>query len=205
MDTPLRHGTATPPAIVATWKKYLADKHDIELRDRLVEYYLPWVKSIAMRIAGNLHIEDRENAVGEVLMVFAKRVIPKYNGSGTFLGFAGLCIRRFMSDQIRRKRRPTVSISEPRIIRQHHGRDYVGTLSDVLPAKTETNSDVRFCELTAGLPHRDAIILWIRYYRGLSVSQAAEELEITPRQVKDRTAHALRRLRREIADKTPGE
>jgi RNA polymerase sigma factor (sigma-70 family) len=79
------------------------------------------------------------------------------------------------------------------------GRQRVGfdglCLEDILPAKESQACSINFCELTADLDCDLAIVLWLRFYRGLTVMEVAKQLRIPKGTVQSRTYAAIKKLR----------
>ncbi len=101
--------TLGPEQLKETWAAYLANRGDLELRNRLVEHYAPWAREIAVSIAWNMGLRDMENAASEVLLTLVESIVPNYDGRQSFDRWARVCIRRKLIDQQRGSRMPRPS------------------------------------------------------------------------------------------------
>ena len=173
------------------WKTYMANRSNVDLRDRLVEHYAPWVQSLIEGMARNINLADRENAIGEGLFLLTQKIIPQYDGRGKFEGWASICLRRRIVDLWRRQRQLMVSLQTP----SGDGDEEFTEMIDLLPAPSERLCDLRFCELTAQLTNREALVLWLRYYRGLTIDETAKELDTANGTIRSRTYAAIKKLR----------
>jgi hypothetical protein len=73
---------------------YVADRGNRELRNRLVEHYLPWVCQQAKSLAKTIRLRERQNAVGEALAAPVASIVPGYDGRSGFDPWANACINR---------------------------------------------------------------------------------------------------------------
>jgi RNA polymerase sigma factor (sigma-70 family) len=172
------------------WAAYVADRADLRLRNRLVEHYLPRVRALANSIAHQLALRDTENAVGEVLAALVSSIVPGYDGRSGFERWLRVCTRRKLIDQQRAERNAgTIFADLPS-----------GPAElDLLPSPEQRGCDLKFLELTAELSDRQAAVLWLRHYRGLSVGAVSALLTLSPGAVKACTHDAVLALRKKWA------
>ncbi len=108
-----------------------------------------------------MRLRDKENAVGEVLAALVRYIVPNYDGRNNFHDWARFCTTAQADrpaprgaegrEHLRREIRPKRSTSTCCPTAMPHGRD------------------LNFLEFTAELSDRQATVLWLRYYRGMSV------------------------------------
>lgn len=187
-------GTNSLLDVQQLWTKYFADHDNRNLRDRLVEHYLPWATKTAQGIAGRMPLADRENAVADAILRFSTRSVSRFSEHGDFKRWAKMCLKRSLVDSLRKERRTMDSLDTP------VGGDDGPTLFEILPAATSPNCDFRFCEMAADLPHSQAIVVWLRYYRGLSIREITAEMRISHGAVKSRLNSALKSLRKSLSE-----
>jgi RNA polymerase sigma factor (sigma-70 family) len=185
--------TLSAPQLDALWAAYMADRGDWQLRNRLVEYYLPQVRRFALSIAKKMRLRDRDSAVGEVLAALVESIVPGYDGTKSFERWARVCARRKLIDQFRAEEK------EEGLFAQAPPAADGSSPCDLLPDREPSANDVRFVELTAGLSDRQAMVLWLRYYRGASVEAVAALLAVSPRGVEIWTREALAELKHKSA------
>ncbi|MGO9114331.1 MAG: RNA polymerase sigma factor [Thermoguttaceae bacterium] len=171
------------------WAAYAANRADLQLRNRLVEHYTPLIRNLAVRIARRMRLRDQENAVGEVLIALVTTIVPDYDGYSDFDCWARVCVRRRMIDQLREEQM-TMSIfpEEP----CGPGRPFV---AESVPDRERPGYELEFLELTADLTDEQAIVLWLRHYRGMPVKAVAALLKVSPCSVKTWTHTAMLELR----------
>ena len=172
------------------WAAYLADRSDWQLRNRLVEHYVPYVRRFAASSAKKMRMHDRQNAVGEVLAALVETIVPGYDGHSGFERWARVCARRNLIQQQRAEQKRGAVFGGVRCKR---------TGLDLLPDREERQSDMRFLDLTAELSDRQAIALWLRHYRGMSVRGIAALFRVSPRTVKFWTQAAVAELQKQWA------
>ena len=105
--------TLGPEQLKETWAAYLANRGDLELRNRLVEHYAPWAREIAVSIAWNMGLRDMENAASEVLLTLVESIVPNYDGRQSFDRWARVCIRRKLIDQQRGEQNAAAVFVQP--------------------------------------------------------------------------------------------
>jgi RNA polymerase sigma factor (sigma-70 family) len=176
------------------WAAYVANRADLRLRNRLVEHYFPWFHGLARSIARRMRFRDRENAVGEMLAALVKHIVPSYDGHSGFERWARLCTRQKLVRQMRVEQIVETPFSDvPRAA------DGVAVLEMVF-AREQPLCDLNFLELAAGLSDLQAAVLWLRYYRGLSIHEVAGLLRTSPAGVKSAVHHASKRLRKQWSE-----
>src|SRR5208283_196029 len=141
---------------------YKADRADVQLRNRLVEHYLPWVYGLATSIAERMRLSDVENAVGEVLAALVASIVPDCDGPGEFTHWASVCIQRNLIAQQRRERM-TQSIFDEVSTETGKPLEF-----DEMPAGEKRSLEASFLQVTRELTDRQAIVLWLKFQRGLS-------------------------------------
>jgi RNA polymerase sigma factor (sigma-70 family) len=184
----------SPESVKYLWELYRFDKCNAVVRDRLIEYYLPWIQQTAMAIASKMKLHDPENAVGEVLVQMVRKILPEYDGKRDFERWAKVCIKRKLIDQQR------AEINARRVFVDADLGEIDLFAVTPAPAVDAKNCDLRFLELTMTLSDRQAMILWLRYYRGVSVSTIADLLKSSECSVKTWTRDAIVELRRKFPD-----
>ena len=162
------------------WDEYRSAVGDERnrIRNEIATAYFDWATRRAELLANEMGVVDRDNAVGEVLLRFVDRVIPHYDGRIPFENYAGVCIRRLMIDQARKQRHPMQAL------------DIVE--AEVMFERAESH---QFEAMIARVPHTQAVILWLRFSRGLTIKETAKTLGVTTSCVRSRTSAAMRRLR----------
>jgi len=172
------------------WAAYLADHGNTQLRNRLVEHYLPAVAQLAQSLARKMRFRDRENAVGDVLAALVASIVPGYDGTSGFQRWAYACAKRKLID-LRRVERRTSGI----FARQPSGSRKLALLNKI-PDRQPYCGQRRFGQIIAELNDRQAVVLWLRGYCGLSVKEASRVLRLSPRSVKTWTRSALAALKK---------
>ena len=75
----------------------------------------------------------------------------------------------------------------------------------MLPGRGQRGGDLKFMELTAELSDQQAAVLWLRYYRGMTVARAAELLKVSPATVNAWTLAAVAELQKKWANCSIGK
>ncbi len=184
--------TLTAQQLDELWAAYMANRDDLQLRNRLVEHYYPWFRELAAAIAHKLKLRDQANAVGEALVALVTTIVPGYDGQSGFVRWARVCARRRLvnlqrDEQLRR----SIFADEPHGARQ-------GFMPDILPDREQPGFDLNFLKLTANLSDRNAALLWLRYYRGMSVKAVAVLLNVSPWAVSNLTHRSLAQLKKSL-------
>ncbi|MGA2255782.1 MAG: sigma-70 family RNA polymerase sigma factor [Thermoguttaceae bacterium] len=179
----------TPQQLDELWTAYMANRSNLRLRNRLVEHYLPWIRRVAISIAHRMGLHDKENAIGEVLAALVGCIIPDYDGKRSFNRWARMCIRRKAIDQWRAERKAEAILHAPR------GARAIATL-EMVPDREQPGCDLKFLEIAAELDDRQATVLWLRYYRGMSVNAVAAMLKVSAGLVARVTYAAVTELRK---------
>ncbi len=188
--TPIDAGRAlTARELDELWAAYAADRGNLQLRNRLVEHYLPSVGERAAALAKKMRLRDQENAVGEVLAALVASIVPRYDGKRGFHRWAYACTKRKLLD-LRRAERKVLGIFAD----LPPGAGLRAAL-DSAPDRGDGGGEREFGRLTAELTDRQAAVLWLRGYCGLSVEAAAPLLKLSPRSVEAWTRSALAALR----------
>ena len=172
------------------WAAYMADRSDLQLRNRLIEHYLPPVRQFAVALAKTLRLRDKENAVGEALAALVGSIVPDYDGSGSFEGWARVCLRRLLISLKRTERKAGMVGG---------GRSGNPGL-DLLPLRSQRGGDLNFLEFTANLSDQQAIVLWMRCYRGMTLKAVAGLLKISPSSANFWTKTAVAALQNQWAN-----
>ena len=176
--------TLSPEQLDQTWADYARNHDDLSLRNRLVEHYLPFVYDLSFAIAKKMRLRDKGNAVGEVLAALVEDIVPRYDGHGSFERWARYCMQRKMIDQQRAEKKIDS------ILGSRRSRVELG----LLPNRERSGNDLQFAEFTADLSDPEALVIWLRYYRGLSVEEVAALVKVAPRTVVACTQNALAAL-----------
>jgi RNA polymerase sigma factor (TIGR02999 family) len=117
----------------------------------------------------------------------------RWNGRGHFFAAAALAMRRLLVDRARRRRSRKRGGDRARV-----------ELNEAGPAAAECPDEVLAVdEALAGLAAADpqaAELVQLRYFAGLSISEAAEALKMSPRSANRLWAYARAWLRRAIAE-----
>jgi RNA polymerase sigma factor (sigma-70 family) len=179
-----------PQQLDELWAAYLADRSDPQLRNRLVEHYRPWIRHMAATFARRMRLDDEENAVGEALAALVGSVIPNYDGTTTFHRWARICTRRKLLDIWREQRRADAVFAN--LLPQ----DGATSLLELLPDREQRGCDLKFLEIAAELSDQQAMVLWLRYYRGMSVKAVAAMLKVSPSSVTSWTLAAVKELKK---------
>jgi len=179
-----------PKELDELWAAYLADRSNRRLRNRLVEHYRPWIRQMAASLAHRIHLEDEENAVGEALVALVAHIIPDYDGTTSFHRWATVCTKRKLLDIWRLERR-----GEAVFVRPLHGAKRI-PLSKLLPDREQRGGDLKFLELVADLSDEEAMVLWLRYYRGMTIKAISALLRISPDTVTRWTLAAVKELKK---------
>ena len=145
---------------------------------------------MAAALAAKMRLRDRENAVGEVLAALVESIVPRYDGKSGFHRWAYACTKRKLIDLRRAERRFYGIFAD--LPRGTSRRDVLLRAPDRGPSGGERE----FGRLTAELSDRQAVVLWLRGYCGLSVQTVSRLLKLSPSGVKARTRAALAALRK---------
>ncbi len=160
--------------IAHLWSCYDKDRTNAEIRNRLVEHYTPLVQQIVRHYIRRYRLREVETAIGDALLLLLVRLVPNYDGQRDFCRWAAKCIRQKMLDR-RRLERLNAKRFAKRTDCERHWPEIEARL--VRPA--EPGSDVRFAELAAALPARDAAALWLRFYRRISLRDISTTLNVS--------------------------
>lgn len=160
--------------IAHLWSCYDKDRTNAEIRNRLVEHYTPLVQQIVRHYIRRYRLREVETAIGDALLLLLVRLVPNYDGQRDFCRWAAKCIRQKMLDR-RRLERLNAKRFAKRTDCERHWPEIEARL--VRPA--EPGSDVRFAELAAALPARDAAALWLRFYRRISLRNISTTLNVS--------------------------
>ena len=155
-----------------------------------MEHYLPAVRKAAAGIAEKMHLQDRDNAVGEILVALVTTIVPGYDGKRDFQGWAYTCIRSKLIDIQRTEQRHKVMRGS---IRSRRG-------LELLPDRDQRGGDLKFIEFTADLSDQQAAVLWLRYYRRMSYKAISRLLKASPASVHSWVSAAVRELKNRWAD-----
>jgi RNA polymerase sigma factor (sigma-70 family) len=169
------------------WAAYVVDRGNQALRNRLVEHYLPWVVDRAESLAGKMRLRERENAVAEVAAALVESIVPGYDGQSGFERWACVCTKRKLLNLRRAQRRHAAVFPDQPAETKDEALENVADSRDC-------GDDRTFGRITAELTDRQAVVLWLRGYCGLSVEAAAPLLKLSPRSVKAWTRSALAAL-----------
>jgi len=180
-DTPAE--SLSREEVARIWRVYWRRK-SIELRNRLAEVYAPAMHGVAQQLAHRYRTVSADDLASDLLLLLVNRMIPQYRGGATFATYAYRCGQRLVADRIRSGRRRREDVSSD-----------MAELSKILPAREAPGCDLRFLELTADMDHRDATVLWLRIYRGLSVAETARVLSVPGGTIKSRMHRACVHLR----------
>ena len=131
-----------------------------------------------------MRLRDKGNAVGEVLAALVEDIVPRYNGQGSFERWARYCMQRKLIDQQRAEKRIDSIFGDPRSRVE----------PDLLLNRERSGNDLQFAEFTADLSDHQALVIWLRYYRGMSAEEVAAVVKVSPRSVKAWTHNALAAL-----------
>jgi len=178
----------------ALWAAYNAHRDDLNLRNRLVEHYLPWVRDMALAFARRMALRDKENAVGEVLAALVSSIVPGYDGKSGFIRWARVCTKRKLISLQRVEKKAGTNFSD--LSPAPSGTSVL----DLAPCQEQHSYDVNFLELTAKLSDRQAMVLWLRLYRGLTIEATAALLKVSPGSVKSWTHTAVLELQKQWAN-----
>jgi len=188
--------TLTDRQLGELWPAYVADRGNQELRNRLVEHYVPWVFDVAASLARKMRFRDPENAVGEALAALVASIVPGYDGRSGFEPWANACIKRKLID-LRRTERSAARFSAdpPAEV------DKLELLESLPDREPYDGGERGFGRLTAGLSDRQAVVLWLRNYCGLPVETVSRLLGLSPSGVHARARSAMAALRKNFAQK----
>ena len=152
---------------------------DTQAADRLIEAYMPFIRSETAKFLRRPPVEGRDDALSIAMMAFHEAVIGYAPGRGGFLRYAALLIKSRLIDEARRQRRhrDSLSLDAPTASGT--------TLSDVLPSGENPGEALALREAT-----RDEILELSAQIAsfGVSLSDVADNC---PRQ--GRTLEACRR------------
>ena len=156
------------------WTCYRKDRDNSELRNRLVEHYTPLAQHFARRYIRRYQLREVETAIGDALLLLMLRIVPKYDGESDFRRWALVCIRQKML-----QRRKKESLDRRRFVNRADCEKEWPDIEAQLICPDKPGSDVRFVELTAALPAREAAALWLRFYRHVSLLEVAAILGVS--------------------------
>ena len=163
----------------ALWKAYQTDRRQLALRNRLVEHYLPFVRTTAAAIAKTMRLHDTENAVGEALAALVEDIVPHFDGTVGFRAWAGLCVKRKLVD-LQREEQAAENLFVDAPCERKALEETTG--------EPELGGELDFHAFTADLSDREALVLWLRYYRRMSVNGVAALIKASPRSSRLRRA-----------------
>jgi RNA polymerase sigma factor (sigma-70 family) len=183
--------------IAYLWSCYDKDRGNVELRNRLAEHYTPLVQEIAQRYVRRYGLREAQTAIADALLLLVVQLVPRYDGQRDFARWAMLCIRRKMLERAR--------------LESEHCEHFATNLGDeedwpeieaMLVRPNEPHGDVRFAELTAAVPARDAALLWLRFHRHLAHHEIAAALGICEKTVARQIRRAIGVLQKLAAPPT---
>lgn len=180
--------TVSPESVRYLWRLYRFHPEHMAYRDRLVEFYLPWVTKLAESIAEQMKLADPENASGECLLLFTFKILPSFNGSGSFVGYAKMCIKRKMVDLRRQQLRQKEFVG---LVDHPDGKYWL----DSLAAPVTPPRGVDWQQMTACLTKFQAKIIRLRFQRYLSAEEAADVLGCSKSSVKLQSRKAMAAIR----------
>ncbi len=123
-----------------------------------------------------------------MLLALVESIVPGCRGQGHFRGWAYTCTKNKLLDVRRAERsacRPFADLPSAKLQRE---------VLEGAPGRPHGDAP-QFARLTAGLNDRQASVVWLRGYCGLSVKAAALVLKVSPRSVEGWTRSALAALR----------
>ncbi len=123
-----------------------------------------------------------------MLAALVESIVPRYDGKSGFHRWAYACTKRKLLDVRRAEQRACGIFAD-----LPAGASKLAAL-DRAPDRGHSGGDREFGQLTAELNDRQAVVLWLRGYCGLSVAAVAPLLKISPRSVEAWTRSALAAL-----------
>ncbi len=138
-----------------------------------------WAIATATRLARGMHLRDRDDAVGQALLVFHQRILPAYDGRRPFKPYAAVALRRNLLESLRKQLACKLLAVE--------------SLDDV-PARPERTT-VDFHRMVKWLPDREAEVFLRRYRDHQSLATIAADLAISVRVVQEDIKKARRAIR----------
>ncbi len=138
-----------------------------------------WAIATANRLARRMHLRDRDDAVGQALLVFHQRILPAYDGRRSFEAYATVALRRNLLETLRNQLASRLRAVED---------------LDRLPARPERTT-VDFHRLVKWLPEREAEVFLRRYRDHQSRTTIAVALGISVRVVQEDIKKARRAIR----------
>lgn len=129
-------------------KLVYAAKKDSSAADKLIQKYLPFIKSETVKYISRVPIEGTDDELGIAMLAFYEAAMAYQAGRGTFLSLASTAIRNRLIDYYRKEQRHscTVSLEAPiyseednhtLLDRLEDGRDEMTDLTDTLATKSE--------------------------------------------------------------------
>ncbi len=160
--------------IAYLWSCYRKDRANIEIRNHLVEHYTPLVQQITRHFIRRYRLREVETAIGDALLLLVVRLVPQYDGKKDFCRWAAIRIRHKM-----RERRRLELLNGKRFAKRTDCERHWPEIEARLVRPAEPGSDVRFAEIVAALPARDAAALWLRFYRRISMRDISAALSVS--------------------------
>ncbi|MGB5952922.1 MAG: sigma-70 family RNA polymerase sigma factor [Ornithinimicrobium sp.] len=192
------------------WLDYL-DNRELDTRNHLVVHYTPLVTHLAGRMAARLPSSvDKADLISEGNIGLMK-VIDKYDPARgiRFETYAVQRIRGAMIDSLRAadwaprsvrdRQRDTDQVARTQVPVGHlFELDEFPQRDDILSNGQDLTDEDRRALLTAlvcDLPERDAVVITLYYFEGLSLAEVGEVLSVTESRVSQLHARATRTLR----------
>ena len=144
-----------------------AAKENTQNADRLIEQYLPFIKSETAKFIYRMPLEGRDDELSIAMMAFHESVLAYEKGKGAFLPFASRAIRNRLIDFSRREKRHENQTS----LDQQAGDDSERTLMETLDTGNNPIEEYNLREAT-----REEILEFSRTLQsyGLSLTDIAD-------------------------------
>lgn len=125
-------------------RQVLAAQDDVYTADRLIEQYLPFIRSETAKFLQRPPM-DSDDELSIAMIAFHEAICGYDRGRGAFLPYAATLIRSRLIDYDRKERRHRGSVS----LDAHSGEDEDGTLMDTLADPSDHSGDLVLREATA--------------------------------------------------------
>ncbi len=156
-------------------------KTDLEAADRLIESYMPFIRSETAKFLGRPPVDANDDELSIAMIAFHEAITGYEADRGSFLSYAATLIRSRLIDNQRRQRRHSNIISLDRAFEEDDDRSLGDSLAD-----NEETQDVKYTIRMASRAEIEELVRQMEDF-GLTLSDVADNC---PRQ--QRTLEACR-------------
>ncbi|MDI9470591.1 MAG: sigma-70 family RNA polymerase sigma factor [Bacillota bacterium] len=152
------------PIIIQVYKA----KTDLEAADRLIESYMPFIRSETARFLGRPPVDGNDDELSIAMIAFHEAITSYEAERGSFLNYAATLIRSRLIDNQRRQKRHSNIISLDMAFAEGDERSLGDTIAD-----EEETQDVRYTVRMASRAEIEELVRQMQDF-GLTLSDVAD-------------------------------